>query len=197
MFCPNCGKQLESAASFCGACGCQITSQAEQSPLPVASPLPDAPPSSPVASPIPVAPPSSVAPPVIGQGTPSAYGVTPPKKSKTPIAVAGAIGAIAVIVILIVVITGFSGPRGTYYPRSGMAFFGSERITDIEFKSFGKAEIGTERNVYVDSSYKIKGSEITLKAEWNYNDKREVTYSYRVSGDSIFLDGVEYRKTSK
>jgi opacity protein-like surface antigen len=92
------------------------------------------------------------------------------------------------------------GLSGTYV-STGNAFdsaqFNNEPLVSIEFESFGGAEIvtsGWSTTTYVDGSYKVDGSRITLKAEWDYTGKWEGSYSFSQSGNSIYIDGHEYRK---
>ncbi|GHU64966.1 hypothetical protein AGMMS49983_11850 [Clostridia bacterium] len=113
---------------------------------------------------------------------------------------------IAVVIVIIAASASSGGLKGTYYAEYPLNYvsFGDEGIQYIEFKSFGKAEIGTigifsGRTTYEDCTYKISGSSITLKAEWNTSaysptQKEQETYSFRESGNRISLEGVEYVK---
>lgn len=106
---------------------------------------------------------------------------------------------LAVVILLALNLVACGGLSGTYNSRTmDGATFNNERLQSVEFKSFGDAEIITDSfyssTTYPDSSYKISGNTITLKAEWNYTDKWEGSYSYRESGNSIYIDGIEYSK---
>jgi len=106
--------------------------------------------------------------------------------------------ALTVVVAIALTLISCGGLSGTYSARGGYATFNGEKMDSIEFKSFGNAEIVSEGYVmvttYKDASYKINGDRITLKAEWDYTGKWEGTYSYSKSGNSIYIDGVEYSK---
>jgi len=109
----------------------------------------------------------------------------------------------AVVAILLLILTacggGMSGTYVTTNPIGGASFGEGAFIYSIDFKKSGDAEIETlgwtGSIVYQDSSYKIKDDSITLKAEWNYTDEIERSYSFSQDGDSIFIDGLEYVKS--
>jgi hypothetical protein len=92
------------------------------------------------------------------------------------------------------------GLSGTYDAAGGSfsgVYFNGEPIISIEFKAMGDAEIvtgGWSMTTYEDGSYKVDGSQITLKAEWNYSDEWEGTYSFSESGNTITIDGHEFNK---
>jgi hypothetical protein len=92
------------------------------------------------------------------------------------------------------------GLSGTYDAVGGSmsgVYFSDEPIVSIEFKPMGDAEImtgGFSITTYEDGSYKIDGNKITLKAEWNFADEWEGTYSFRESGNSLYINDHEFRK---
>ncbi|MDR0627426.1 MAG: hypothetical protein LBG11_09275 [Bifidobacteriaceae bacterium] len=110
--------------------------------------------------------------------------------------------AAVVIAVLGLTLTscGGGGLSGTYNAAGGSlsgVYFNSEPITGVEFKSFGNAVIttgGFGTTTYEDGSYKVGDGQITLKAEWNFTDKWEGTYSFSESGNTITIDGHEFTK---
>jgi hypothetical protein len=107
----------------------------------------------------------------------------------------------ASIIALVLTLTSCGGGLSGTYRAAGGSFsgvnFNNEPIVSIEFKPMGDAEIttgGWTTNTYVDSSYRIAGNQITLKAEWNYMDKWEGSYSFSESGNTVTIDGHEFRK---
>jgi len=126
------------------------------------------------------------------------------RKTLTRLAVAAGLAAVLVASLMLAACGG--GLSGTYVPTGGasdtsFAQFNNERLMSVEFKPFGNAEIVTFRvsttttTTYTDGSYKVDGSRLTLKAEWNYSDEWEGTYSFSQSGDSIYIDGHRYTNT--
>jgi hypothetical protein len=109
--------------------------------------------------------------------------------------------ALSAIVALALALVSCGGGLSGRYVSTGSAFdsaqFNNEPLVSVEFKSFGDAEIitsGWSTTTYVDGSYKVNGGQLTLKAEWNYSDDWEGTYSFSQSGNSIYIDGHEYSK---
>jgi hypothetical protein len=109
--------------------------------------------------------------------------------------------ALAAAVALALTLGSCGGGLSGTYVSTGNAFdsaqFNNEPLVAVEFGSFGSAEIttsGWSSTTYVDGSYKVDGSRITLKAEWDYTGKWEGSYSFSQSGNSIYIDGHEYRK---
>ncbi|MCL1895968.1 MAG: zinc ribbon domain-containing protein [Clostridiales bacterium] len=173
MYCRKCGKEIKDDAKFCPKCG------------------------------VATKPAGKVSGDTLHE-TAGAPIKVPAAVSKPPGRINGAaIAIIAAICFIFIVFLGVSANnwvKGTYQARNypDAASFGSETIDYITFKQFGKAEIGTNApygagSIYKDSTYKIRGGTLVLKAEWNYTDKLEVPYDFYKSGDSIWLDGVEYR----
>jgi hypothetical protein len=109
--------------------------------------------------------------------------------------------AAALVLTLAFTLTSCGGGLSGTYVSTGNAFdsaqFNSEPLVSVEFKSFGGAEIvtsGWSATTYQDGSYNVNGSRLTLKAEWNYTDEWEGSYSFRESGNSIYIDDHEYSK---
>lgn len=108
--------------------------------------------------------------------------------------------AIVVALALTLISCSGGGLSGTYNAAGGSmsgVYFNNEPLVSVEFKPFDGAEIttgGWSTTTYEDGGYKLNGSQLTLKAEWNYTDKWEGTYEFRQSGNSIYIDGHEYVK---
>jgi hypothetical protein len=109
---------------------------------------------------------------------------------------------VAVIAVLGMALSscGGGGLSGTYNAAGGSfsgVLFNNEPLTAVEFKSFGNAVIttgGFGTSTYEDGSYKISDGQIILKAEWNYTDKAEGTYSFSESGNTVTIGGHEFSK---
>jgi hypothetical protein len=109
-----------------------------------------------------------------------------------------ALTAVAALALTLVSCGGWLS--GTYVSTVNVldsAQFNNEPLVSVELKPFGNAEIvtsGWSVTTYVDGSYKVDGSRITLKAEWDYTGTWEGSYSFSQSEGFIYLDGHEYRK---
>jgi hypothetical protein len=106
----------------------------------------------------------------------------------------------AVVALALTLVSCGGGLTGTYVSTSNVldsVQFNNETLVSVELKPFGNAEITTyewSTTTYVDGSYKVDGSRITLKAEWDYTSTWEGSYSFSQSEGFIYLDGHEYRK---
>ena len=187
MYCRKCGKENKSGAKFCAYCGAAVVSHFSEKEEPTHTDQ--------------ASWQTSYSAPNNNENSYTPYPIK--EKSSGGTKAAGAI--IAVVVILIIVIAaGNSGLKGTYASRyfPQAASFGNEGIEYITFKAFGQAEIGTAaffggRTIYEDSEYRISGNKIKLIARWGYSQKQEEEYDYNASGNSVFIDGVEYIKSNR
>lgn len=185
MYCEKCGKEIEESARFCPHCGTATAGGAAEKPEPVITETS-----------------AGTFPSYSGESYFKRVSVREKRGIRGSTALAIVCG-VTVATIILVVVVGNSGLKGTYIARNYLqgATFGTEGIEYVTFKAFGQAEIGTKAlfgsgTKYADSTYSISGDRITLTAKWGYTSTKEKEYTYSKSGDSIYIDGVEYVKMS-
>jgi len=189
-YCRKCGKNVRDNAKFCAHCGTIVIN----SVLPLSSasvPPPRSMPSQP----------NNSAP------SNSASYYVPPEQGNNSVGTKIGKAIVCFAILLVIVLTiGNSGLKGTYQASDyyeGVNWGEDYECIDyVTFKAFGQAEIGTKtfymgNTKYVDSEYNISGNTIKLTARWGYTNKVVEQYTYEKTGNSIFINGVEYVKTPR